>query len=240
MLIALNTRGTLAALIARRQLHTSILPPQLFGELGPLAADVRTAAAVALEASATWSTTTACFDAFLRAEPAVARALLASLAKQVIATGGLVDDLRGLDLRGRLAKRLLALVTASFDRLPSDGTPIPALVTQADLASLANGSREQVTRILSDLERAGVIGRQGRRVVLRDVDALAGLAGLRTRSWRRASRRHEARRTSADRATPHVHRMCTGCARRRERRRARRAASRCGAGWRPHRSGGNR
>jgi CRP-like cAMP-binding protein len=162
----------------RRQLHTSILPPQLFGELGPLADDVRTAAATAVSASFVWSTDIARFEEFLATEPAAGRALLASLARQVIATGALVDDLRGLDLTGRLAKRLLSLVTPSFDRLPANGAAIPAVVTQADLASLANGSREQVTRILADLQRTGLVSRQGRRVVLTDVAGLARLAGL--------------------------------------------------------------
>lgn len=163
----------------KRQLHTSILPPQLFGELGPLAGDPRSAAAVALQPSTAWGTRASCFDDFLGAEPAAARALVSSLAKQVIEAGGLVDDLRGLDLRGRLAKRLLALVTVSFDHLPEDGVPIPSIVTQADLANLAHGSREQVTRILAELQRAGTLTREGRRVVLSDVGALARLAGLR-------------------------------------------------------------
>lgn len=180
LFVLLSGRVEISSVTAdgRRQLHTSILPPQLFGELGPLAGEARTAAAVALEESVAWSTTAECFDTFLYTEPAAARAVIASLAKQVTATGGLVEDLRGLDLRGRLAKTLLSLVTTSFERLPPDGSAIPSIVTQADLASLANGSREQVTRILADLQRAGAVSRQGRRIVLSDVAVLAALAGL--------------------------------------------------------------
>jgi CRP-like cAMP-binding protein len=51
-------------------------------------------------------------------------------------------------------------------------------VTHSDLASLAGGTRESVTRVLSDLQRRGIIAREGRRYVLSDIKALARLAGL--------------------------------------------------------------
>ena len=58
-----------------------------------------------------------------------------------------VDDLLFLDLKGRVAKRLLQMGTPSLAELPDDGTTIPP-VTHADLASLCGGSRENVSRIL--------------------------------------------------------------------------------------------
>jgi CRP-like cAMP-binding protein len=128
-----------------------------------------------------WVVGTESFHGFLAQDPAAARAVITTLAQQAIASGVLVEDLRGLDLRGRVAKRLISLVTPSFDRLPPDGTPVPSIVTHADLASLASGSREQVTRILADWQRTGVVGRQGRRVILADVRELARLAGVRRR-----------------------------------------------------------
>lgn len=163
----------------RRALHTSLLPRQLFGEVEALAGVRRTVDATVLEPSQVWSVDTATFRQFVETDRSAAHAVLTALAQQAVSAGTLVEDLRGLDLRGRLAKRLISLVTPSFDALPPDGTPIPPVVTQADLASLANGSREQVTRILADWQRAGLVSRQGRRVTLVDVDGLARLAGLR-------------------------------------------------------------
>jgi CRP-like cAMP-binding protein len=52
------------------------------------------------------------------------------------------------------------------------------VVTHADLASLSGGSRENVTRILSELQRRGIVDRSGRRYRLKNVKALARLAGL--------------------------------------------------------------
>jgi CRP-like cAMP-binding protein len=51
-------------------------------------------------------------------------------------------------------------------------------VTHADLASLCGGSRENVTRILSDFQRRGIVERDGKRFVLVKISGLAKLAGL--------------------------------------------------------------
>jgi CRP/FNR family transcriptional regulator len=69
-------------------------------------------------------------------------------------------------------------VAPSLDDLPPDGAVLPSVVTHADLASLCGGSRENVTRILSDLQRRGYVERDGRRFVLRKISGLARLAGV--------------------------------------------------------------
>jgi CRP-like cAMP-binding protein len=68
------------------------------------------------------------------------------------------------------------MVTPDLDRLPDDGVIVPD-VTQADLASLCGGSRENVTRILKGFERRGLVQRNGHRYVLKKVVALAKIAG---------------------------------------------------------------
>jgi CRP-like cAMP-binding protein len=77
-----------------------------------------------------------------------------------------------------VAKRLLQLVSPSPGEVPPDGSPLPSVVTHADLASLCGGSRENVTRILSEFQRRGLIDREGRRYVLLNVKGLSRLAGL--------------------------------------------------------------
>ncbi|HEX9122162.1 MAG TPA: Crp/Fnr family transcriptional regulator [Actinomycetota bacterium] len=161
-----------------RQLHTTIDTPQFFGELGVLGDMPRTAEAFALEESEVWVAPADAFLAFLTEEPSAARALLRALARQVQSHEAFVEDLLFLDLKGRVVKRLLQLVTPSLDDLPPDGATVPSIVTHADLASLCGGSRENVTRILSDLQRRGLVQRDGRRFVLRDIAGLARLAGL--------------------------------------------------------------
>jgi len=162
----------------RRQLHTTIEHPQFFGELGALGVMPRTASAFALEDSAVWVATSEVFLAFLEEEVSAARAVFRALARQVQAHEAFVEDLLYLDLKGRVAKRLLQLVSPSLDELPEDGVTLPSIVTHADLASLCGGSRENVTRILSELQRRGLVERDGRRFVLRRISGLAKLADV--------------------------------------------------------------
>jgi CRP-like cAMP-binding protein len=161
-----------------RQLHTTLDVPQFFGELGVLGEQPRSAAALALEDSEVWRAGGPVLLDFLFGEPTAARALLRALARQVLSQEAFVEDLLYLDLKGRVAKRLLQLVSPSLDELPSDGAVLPSIVTHADLASLCGGSRENVTRILSDFQRRGFVERDGRRFVLKRISGLAKLAGL--------------------------------------------------------------
>jgi CRP/FNR family cyclic AMP-dependent transcriptional regulator len=161
-----------------RQLHTTLEPPQFFGELGVLGEMRRTATAVALEDTTVCAIPGEAFVGFLEDRPEASRALLRALARQIAAHEALVEDLLFLDLKGRVAKRLLGLVSPSLDELPPDGAVLPSVVTHADLAALAGGSRENVTRILSEFQRRGLVTREGRRYVLGNMDGLRRLAGL--------------------------------------------------------------
>ena len=161
-----------------RQLHTTLDPPLFFGELGVLGEIPRTATAMAVD------DTTVCviagpeFVEFVAEHPPVSRALLRALSRQIQAHEALIEDLLYLDLKGRVAKRLLGLVSPRLDELPDDGAVVPSVVTHADLASLSGGSRENITRILSEFQRRGLVRRSGRRYVLADIGGLRRLAGL--------------------------------------------------------------
>jgi len=161
-----------------RQLHTTLEGAQFFGELGVLGEMPRTATGVALEETDVWALDGEVFLDFLTAHPEVSHALLRVLARQVQAHEAFVEDLLFLDLKGRVAKRLLQLVTPSLDDLPDDGSVLPSVVTHADLASLCGGSRENVTRILSEFQRRGLIDKNERRYVLNNVNGLRKLAQL--------------------------------------------------------------
>lgn len=167
-----------SSITGHRQLHTTIEPPQFFGELGVLGETPRTATAMAVEDATVCVIRGDDFLEFVAEHPEASRALLRALARQVQAHEALVEDLLFLDLKGRVAKRLLGLVSPSLEELPADGALIPSVVTHADLASLSGGSRENVTRILSDFQRRGLVKRSGRRYMLTNVSGLRRLAGL--------------------------------------------------------------
>lgn len=160
-----------------RMYHATVDEPQFVGELGPFGGMARTASVLALVDSNVWVGPAEAFVRAVVTEPAVSQLVIRALAGQVLASHAFVDDLLFLDLKGRVAKRLLQMVTPDLDSLPSDGSQVPD-ITQADLASLCGGSRENVARILKELERRGVILRDGHRYALLEVAALAKIADL--------------------------------------------------------------
>lgn len=160
-----------------RVLHASVDIPQFLGELGVFGDLPRTADVLALEDSEIWAVDGERFLRFVTDQPSAARDVLAALARQVHEHQAFVDDLLFLDLKGRVAKRLLQMGTPTLADLPKDGTTVPP-VTHADLASLCGGSRENVSRILSDFQRRGLVEREGHRYVLKKVGGLAKIADL--------------------------------------------------------------
>jgi CRP-like cAMP-binding protein len=162
----------------RSMLRSVLGVGQMFGELGVLAHLPRTATAVALDDCCVWKIAASAFHDFLTRVPAATHALLRVLALQVIEHEAFVEDLLFLDLKARVAKRLLALVSTSWDELPDDGAAVPLNITQNDLANLCGGSRENVNRVLSELTRRGLVGREGQSYVLHDIGGLRRLARI--------------------------------------------------------------
>jgi CRP/FNR family transcriptional regulator/CRP/FNR family cyclic AMP-dependent transcriptional regulator len=160
-----------------RVLHASVDSPQFLGELGVLGDLPRSADLVTLDDSEVWSAPGEDFIAFVTAQPSASRQLLAALARQIQEHQAFADDLLYLDLKGRVAKRLLQMGTSSLEDLPAPGTSVGA-ITHADLASLCGGSRENVTRVLTELQRRGLVKRDGQRYVLKKPAQLASIAGL--------------------------------------------------------------
>ncbi len=160
-----------------RILHASVDTPQFLGELGVLGTLPRGADLLTLEDTDVWTTPGEDFLDYITGQPGAARQLLAALARQIQEHQAFADDLLFLDLKGRVAKRLLQMGTPSLEELPDAGTPVPAL-THADLASLCGGSRENVTRIVADFQRRGLVQRDGQRYILKKPTQLAKIAGL--------------------------------------------------------------
>jgi CRP-like cAMP-binding protein len=71
----------------------------------------------------------------------------------------------GLDLRHRVAVALLELST-QVGIPDSRGTLLRVMLPQKVLADMVGGSRPKVSVILSELERSGMIHREGRRIAL--------------------------------------------------------------------------
>jgi CRP/FNR family transcriptional regulator len=106
--------------------------------------------------------------------PAVALAILETVARRLRAFAGLVGDLAFRSITERLA-RYLASAAATGRPVPT-GIEVNLKLTQMQLAARLGTVRELVSRALAQLERNGVIARVRTRIVVRDPARLDALA----------------------------------------------------------------
>ena len=159
-------------------------PGGFFGELALLDGAPRSATAVALDPVEASVLRRDAFDRLVDTEPALRRALLASLAGEIRRLTAQVEDLHFLDLPGRLARHLLRSLGASGGAVegPEDG-PLPTgeqrlpwPYTQAELAGMIGGSRQSVNRLLADFVAEGLLRFDGDVLVIPDAARLADAA----------------------------------------------------------------
>jgi len=141
-----------------------------FGELALLDGAPRSATAVALEASETWTLPRAAFLTMLDQDKALRESLLAGLARELRRITGHVEELHFLDLAGRLASRLARLAREADPE--ADEVRLDWPYTQSDLASMIGGTRQSVNKLLSGLAERGLVVTENDTLLIPDVEAL--------------------------------------------------------------------
>ncbi len=146
---------------------------EFFGDVSAIDGMPRSADVIALESTLLASMSPAVFWRLLREEPLVTERVLRRLATFVRRLSDRVFDLSTLGVQTRIYAELLRLAretgvvrnTARIDPAPK----------HADIASQVSTYREQVTRELSALVKRGVLERDGRALIVRDVARLEGM-----------------------------------------------------------------
>jgi CRP/FNR family cyclic AMP-dependent transcriptional regulator len=146
-----------------------------FGELSALDGRPRSADVVALAPGLLASMPPAAFLSLLRQEWTVNERVLLRLSDLVRRLVDRVVDLSTLSVQQRICVELLRLAHASGTS--GNEARIEPAPKHAELAHLVSSYREQVTRELSALARAGVLAREGGALVVRDVVRLQQMAG---------------------------------------------------------------
>ena len=141
-----------------------------FGEVAAIDGMPRSADVIALQSTLLASMPPTAFRDLLREEPAVADRLLRDFAGLVRRLSERVIDLSTLGVHQRLHAELLRLVRAAG--ISGNSARLDPAPRHAELASQVSTYREQVTRELSALVKAGVLGKDGRALVVRDVARL--------------------------------------------------------------------
>jgi CRP-like cAMP-binding protein len=145
----------------------------LFGDVAAIDGMPRSADVVALESTLVASLAPAAFWRLLREQPDVAERALRSLAGLVRRLSERVIDLSTLGVQNRIHAELLR--RARQAGVSGNTARIDPAPKHADIASQVSTYREQVTRELSALAKAGVLGKEGGALVIRDLARLERL-----------------------------------------------------------------
>jgi CRP-like cAMP-binding protein len=173
LIVSGRVRVTIYSTSGRQVTFRDLEAGEMMGEVAAIDGMPRSADAVALESTLTASMTPAVFSRLLREEPAIATRVLTRLAGLVRRLSERVIDLSTLGVQNRIHAELLRLTRqagARDNRAILDPAP-----RHADIAGHVSTNREQVTRELSALARSGLLGKQGRALVVNDVRALEAL-----------------------------------------------------------------
>jgi CRP/FNR family transcriptional regulator, cyclic AMP receptor protein len=121
--------------------------------------------------------------------PRIGLNLLEHVGQQLKRSQELAEEVAYWSVKRRLAKALLDLDDRYGHPTMGNGRVINRHITQAQIAELIGSTRETVAELLGTLRRQDVIAARGRRIIIRDSDAL--------REWvERGERYREVQRAS--------------------------------------------
>jgi len=170
LIVSGRVRVTTYSAAGRQVTFRDFVPGEHLGEVAAIDGMPRSADVVALESSLLASVPPASFRRLLRDEPVVAERLLRGFAGLVRRLSERVIDLSTLGVHQRLHAELLRLAREAGVR--GNRARIEPAPKHADLASQVSTYREQVTRELSALAKAGILGKDGRALMVLDVARL--------------------------------------------------------------------
>lgn len=128
-------------------------PGEYFGELALFDDEPRSASATAEEATTALFLSRSLFRQFLEEHPAALFSCLQVVVRQLRRCTDLVDELALMDVRSRLARRLLSLQNDGM----LDATDNTFRLTQQHLAHMTGATRESVNKHLNVLVDEGVV-----------------------------------------------------------------------------------
>jgi CRP/FNR family transcriptional regulator len=147
----------------------------MFGEMSLTAQRMREAYAEATEPSDICVLRREDLERMVRSNPDVGLAMMGVLSERLRACEERLEDIGLKDVPARLASLVLQLVETEGVMTP-EGPSIPTHYTHRQLASMVGASRESVTRAFTKLQRGGALALKGRRIYVKDVDALRSTA----------------------------------------------------------------
>jgi CRP-like cAMP-binding protein len=141
-------------------------PGDFFGELSLLDGEPRSATLVADAPSRVLVLSRDAFHRHLRRNPATALRVLSEVSRRLRRADEVIGNLALLDVFARVAGKLRELAVSEGEPV-ADGLLVRERPTQAEMAAMVGTSRETVSRVLSELSRAGHVALAGKRLLVR-------------------------------------------------------------------------
>ena len=161
---------------AGREVVVDILAPgQLFGALPTLGRPQYQDSAVALTVSCALRISGEDFESVMLRHPTVAVAVVAALAHALEESRRTMKLLSGSSVERRVANALLRLC-AKLGEGQGDSTLLQVPLTRGDLAAMTGTTTESVSRVMSRLQKDGIVETGRGWTSIRDPSALAALA----------------------------------------------------------------
>lgn len=156
-----------------REITLAIVGPgEMFGELGALDGEPRSATATACEDTLVLSIERQQFLTLVREHAPTAMEVALLLSRRLRRMDLALEEMAFLDLPTRLGRVLVNLARAS-GRLTPRGVKLGIRLSQKDLASLVAASRENVSRQLKEWREAGLLASDGGYFLLPKPEALS-------------------------------------------------------------------
>lgn len=149
---------------------------ETFGEMSLLDGHSRSAAVVAVEDSELLVIQRRDFLHYLERHPKVSISLLGMLCERLRLMDSAMEDLRFLDIRGRLAKALSRLALQHGRTMGNGGIRIDLKLSQEDLGNLICATRESVNKHLKTWEQQGLLELTQSSLVIHRISELQALS----------------------------------------------------------------
>jgi CRP/FNR family cyclic AMP-dependent transcriptional regulator len=157
----------------REVILATLADGDFFGEMSLIDDQPRSAHVIAMEASNLLVLRRDDFQRCLEETPRIAVGLLRALTKRLRLADSKIGGLVLLDVTGRVARLLLEMADEN------DGVVIDRKLTHHQIAQMIGSSRETVSRTMRSLAEQQLIEMRGKRIAVRNREAMEVAAGLR-------------------------------------------------------------
>ena len=172
-LLSGRARVNLYSIDGTRVSFRDIAAGAIFGELSAIDGEPRSASVECVESCTAAIMPRKAFTEALAAHPAFAKAVMTHLTRQVRSLTARVFEFSTLAVRNRVQAELLRFA-AAVDPQGKEALLSPS-PHHAEIASRVSTHREAVTRELSRLESMGLIAKDGRNLLIKDIAKLRRL-----------------------------------------------------------------